>query len=1108
MPYRNLSFRSTLYSLLTSVSLLAGTVFLPAAGVLAQRPAIAPAALPSFAEPAISPDRREVAFVSGGDIWTVPLAGGEARLLVSHPASESRPVYAPDGRRLAFVSNRTGNGDIYVLTLDSGDLRRLTFDDAIDVLNGWSRDGRWVYFHSSSKDISGMNDIHRVSSEGGTPMPITADRYVNEFFSAPSPDGTQLAFAARGNASTQWWRKGHSHLDESEIWVMREGEASSYEPITERGAKEMWAMWSGDGRSLYYVSDRSGAQNLWVKPVGKSGGPARQLTQFKDGRLLFPTISYDGKMIVFERNFAIWKFDTANNQAGEIPVTRRGVAIGTGVERLTLNSQFSDLALSPDGRKLAFLARGDVFAAGSREGGEATRVTSTYAAEANLDWAPDSKRLVYVSSRDTTPHIYQYDFATNTETQLTSGDKADAVPSFSHDGKLLAFQRGGRELFVLDMETKRERLLATGYLESPPFSAPRPMVWSPDNRWIAYLAVGDRAYKNVHVVAVAGGDSRQVSFMANASSNTLSWSADGTYLLFDTGQRTEGNRIARVDLTPRLPKFREDQFRDLFRDPQPRPQQPGRPAPQSQPQTQPDIRAAEPVAPPAPAGREEKKDATKPVDITFDGIRQRLSIVPTGIESAYQAVSPDGKWLLITAFVAGQANLYLYPLDELSREPAVTRQLTTTPGFKSFAQFSPDSKEVFFLEAGRVSAINLDNRQARAVALTAELEVDFARQKMQTFDEAWTLMRDHFYDPNYHGANWTAIRGEYGARVAGAMNADEMRRIINLMVGELNASHLGISGPSTGASTSSVGRLGLRFDRVEYETAGRLKVTEIIPLGPAAAAGNVKIGDYLTAVDGTQVTARTNLDELLDNKANRRVVLAVAPSADGAGRREVVVKPANLAVEKGLLYRDWVNRNRDYVARVSQNRLGYVHIPDMSDVSLNQLYVDLDTENQRRDGVVIDIRNNNGGFVNVYAIDVFARKGYITMTTRGYPGSPMRTLNGQRALELPTVLVTNQHSLSDAEDFTEGYRSLKLGKVVGEPTSGWIIYTWNISLSDGSSFRIPRTRITDSSGQNMELNPRPVDVPVTRPVGETYIDRDSQLDTAARELLKQLGNKR
>jgi C-terminal processing protease CtpA/Prc len=282
-------------------------------------------------------------------------------------------------------------------------------------------------------------------------------------------------------------------------------------------------------------------------------------------------------------------------------------------------------------------------------------------------------------------------------------------------------------------------------------------------------------------------------------------------------------------------------------------------------------------------------------------------------------------------------------------------------------------------------------------------------------------------------------------------------------------------------------------------------VTEVIPLGPGAVSG-IKSGEYLLAVDGTTLNARVNIDELLGFKIGKRVALSVSASSDGANKREVAVRPVNTATEKRLLYRKWVEENREYVSKISGGRLGYVHMFDMGQGSLSQLFVDLDTENHSREGVVVDVRNNNGGFVNAYAVDVFARRGYMTMTRRGYPAAPARTVLGQRALEAPTILVTNQHSLSDAEDFTEGYRALKLGKVVGEPTGGWIIYTSGATLIDGTTIRLPGIKITSSDGKLMEMAPRPVDVPVARPIGESYTGHDAQLDTAVRELLKQIGN--
>ncbi|HKG46778.1 MAG TPA: LpqB family beta-propeller domain-containing protein [Pyrinomonadaceae bacterium] len=1062
---------------------------------------------PYFTEPSLSPDRKEIAFVSGGDIWTVPATGGVASLLVSHTANEARPLYSPDGRQLAFISSRTGNGDIYILTFATGDLQRLTFDDGLDQLDGWSRDGRWIYFSSGSRDVGGLNDLYRVSVNGGTPMPVSADRYTNEFFSAPSPDGQTLAFSARGIASGQWWRKGRSHIDESEIWLLRsfDGGTGTYERVTPAGgAKELWPMWSADGRTLFYVSDRgdggnkNGVQNIWTATPGRS--EARRVSNFTDGRVLWPSISYDGREVVFEHNFAIWKLDTTNGKAGEVAITRRGASAGPGVERQRLNDQISELQLSPDGKKVAFVVRGEVFAASASDGGDAARVSNSVAEEYQIAWAPDSRRLAYVSDRDGVPHLFLYDFTSNSETQLTRDAADDSTPRFSPDGKSLAFIRGAKELRVMDVAAKTDRVVKTAIFERPPLSSDRPFVWSPDGKWLAFVPVAENQFKNVNVISVDGSASGAASYLANVFSNTVSWSPDGAYILFDTGQRTESTQLARIDLVPRTPRFREDQFRELFREEPPR---------NLNPANRPDPRPTETPAPsplPSASPAEEKRPGSKPVQVVFDDIRRRLSFVPAGLDVSYQTISHDGKWVALVASAANQENIYVYSLDELAREPAVAKQLTSTLGAKNWPQFSLDNKEIFFIENGRVGVVNLEGRN-RSLAVTAEMDVDFSREKMEVFRQGWSYIRDFFYDPDYHGADWNVVRAEYEPLIAGSRTADEMRRLLQLMVGELNASHLGASAPF-GTTQTSTGRTGLRFDRSEYESSGRLRVTEVIALSPAAIVGNIKAGDYLLAVDGRPIDQSTNLDETLNYKIGRRVSLTVASSADGAAKREVVVRPVNGATERGLMYRQWVERNRQYVAKASNGRLGYAHMFDMSQASLNQLHIDLDAENYAKDGVVIDIRNNSGGFVNVYAIDVLARRGYLTMTLRGLSATPARTVLGQRALNRPTILVTNQHSLSDAEDFSEGYRTLRLGQVVGEPTAGWIIYTWNQSLIDGTSFRLPRMKITASDGTNMERNPRPVDVEVTRPIGETLTGRDSQLDVAVRELLKQLSASR
>ncbi|HUQ90624.1 MAG TPA: S41 family peptidase [Bryobacteraceae bacterium] len=1016
---------------------------------------------PYLTEPHMAPDRAEIAFGSGGDIWRVAANGGEASLLVSHPAEESRPLYSPDGTRLAFVSTRTGGGDIYLFTLATGELRRLTFEDGLEQLDAWSRDGQWLYYHSSARDIANMNDVYRIRSDGGTPMPVAADRYASEFFAAPSPDGRIVAMNARGIASRQWWRKGHSHLDQSEIYLVRPGVSPSYERLTDGAAKEIWPMWAADSKSIFFISDRTGSEQIWRQLIG---GTSRQISAVKEGRVLWPTLSYDGKYILFEHDFGIWKFDTANNKMAQVPIHLRGASSTPATSHLSLNRNFDGLAVSPDGKKLAFAAHGEVFASSSKTAGQAQRISNTPALESHLSWSPESRNLVYTSERDGVPHLFLYDFEKQTETRITASSESDAAPHFSPDGKQIAYLRGGSGLWLFDVENKQEKLLSPGATGRTPFVSQKALAWSPDGRWLAFASRGTKGFSNILVVPSAGGAAQPVSFLANSNTRTVAWSPDGTYLLFDTSQRTEDSRIARVDLIPRTPRFREDQFRELFK---------------------PDVPA---------------KTETKPVQIVFEDIRRRLSFLPLGMDVGDFQLSADGKLLLVTAATAGQRNLHTYSLEEPANEQAVARQLTSSAGPKSGAQFATGTRDVYYLERGQILIASLDSRTSKPLAITAELDIDFQKEKNEVFQQAWTYQRDHFFDEKYNGANWDALKRLYEPLIAASRTSPEVYRLLNLMHGELNASHLGISAPPPGPGQSTLGNLGVRFDSLEYEKNGRLLIAEVLPLGPAALA-EIKIGDALSEVDGKAITAAANLHELLQHTSGKRVELTVSG-------RKVAVLPVTTAVEKTFLYRAWVEDRRAYVEKISGGRFGYVHMPDMSEESLSHLYIDLDAGNHSREGVVIDIRNNRGGFVNAYALDVFARKPYLAFQQRGRSPVGARSALGQRALELPTVLVTNQHSLSDAEDFSEGYRRLKLGRVVGEPTAGWIVYTSNQSLVDGSLLRLPRTKVLDNDGALMEMHPRPVDVPIQRPVGESYTGKDVQLDAAVRELQQQLDSGR
>jgi tricorn protease len=1032
---------------------------------------------PSFYEPGISADGREIAFVSGGDIWTVPVGGGAARLLIAHSAHESRPLYSPDGRMLAFNSNRNGGLDVYVMDLASGDVRRLTHESGTQELNGWSGDSQWVYFASSSQDVGGMSDVFRVRASGGTPMPVAADRFETEFFAAPSrQEAGLLAIATRGRmAQSQWWRNGHSHIDQSEIWTVREATTSVGVPTYAKvsvGGKNLWPMWGADGATIHFMSDRSGAENLWS--VARHGGGEVQLTSFSDGRLLWPSISADGRTIAFERDLGIWTLDVATRAARRLDIRLMGAVEAPTAEVKRETQGWSGIAVAPDGRKWGFIAGGDVWATTMDGGVPATRVTNTPEAEGDIVWTSDSRQVVYTSWRSGTPKLYAYDFTSGTERQITTGDGRDASPRFSPDGRHLAYTRlvnEERELRVRDWRSGSERRLATG-VTAPP-------AWSPDSKWLAYGGETD-AFSNVMVVPVGGGTPRQVSFVANSFMGSIDWSAKGDYIVYRTNQRTEPARLVRIDMIPLPPTFDEHRFRDLFNQPRD---------------------TADGTSRTTPAAARDTAGGAVPrptsIDIVFDGIRRRGGFVNTSFSVGQVLLNPDGK----TAVVTGDGALHRITFNPNGAVEITRLEATGTP-----IGFSSNGRQLYVTQGGQLRVVPLAGGAARTVSTSVAWTEDFEATKLAAFEQGWGEMRDGFYDVGYHGTDWNAVRARFRPHIEGARTRSEFNRLMNLMLGELNASHLGHSGrtgPPQGGDGASTGELGLRFDRIAYERDGRFIVTEVVELGPAHVADGVAVGDEIVAVDGVALNGSSDLDLLLRDKPNRQVMLSVR-SGRGAPR-SVELRATSGGAARQLIYRNWVESRRAYVDSISGGRLGYVHIASMSEGALEQLIFDLDQQNKAKDGVVVDVRNNNGGFVNVYALDILSRRNYFTMQSRGSTvQAPSRVQLGQRALLSPTVLVTNRHTLSDGEDFTEGYRELGLGTVVGEPTAGWIIFTGSRSLVDGTSVRMPGTFIRDNRGQNMELNPRPVDVHVERPAGEWYTGRDSQLDRAVEVLLRQL----
>lgn len=930
----------------------------------------------ALAEPALSPDGSEVAFVSGGDIWAAPGDGGIAHLLVSNGAANARPMYSPDGKRLAFVSSRTGHADLYVLDFAGGNVRQLTHDDGFAQLDGWSRDGATLYFDSQSHQVGFTPNVMEVPTAGGTPTIAIRERYWPTHSAAPQPGSDAVAYADGGFG--QWWRRGHAHIDEGAIALFRPGAPPHFEKLSAGGAVENWPMWSADGRTLYYDSDRSGAPNLWELVLG---GRSRQLTHFTNGRLVWPSIANDGRSIVFERDFGIWRYDVGSAGPRKIYVDLRGAATQLLGRHVTLDSGFTELALSPDGRKVVFAGDGQLFAASAREGGDGVRVTHTASKEYDAVWAPDSRRIAYVSDRDGKSALFLYDFAANVERRLTPAEN-DYAPQFSPDGRELAYLRDGRELRILDIASRQARTLARGQLDDDvPFGRKNELTFSPDGRRLAFVTTVARGFTTVEVASLGGGPAQPIEDLANANAGPIVWTPDGERVYFATGQRTEQGTVAQIDLLPRAPRFREDQFHQLFVDTQPRREQP-------EPRPSTSVRPAA-SASAAPNSKPSTAPRSHQVRIDFDGIRDRASLLPVAVDVNDIALTRDAKTLVLDATAAGEDNIYTYSIDELATEEPVPKQLTATRGPKSDLAVAPDGS-VYYLEAGR-AFVAMPDGKTRTLPLSADLSIDYDKTKREDFAQAWRDIDEYYADPKFNGVDWTAVRERYAPYVRGAHNPAEVVRLLNLMVGELDSSHLGVAAPRDPHAARS-GYLGAEFDAVVYRRTHRLRISELLPLGPLGLSGRVHVGDDLEAVDGTSLDEHSNIEALLEDKIGKRIVVRVSG-------HDVPVAPIDAQVAAALRYHAWVASRRALVDRLSGGRLGYVHIFDMSEDALARLAVDLDIRNQSKAGVVIDIRNNEGGFVDPYVTDVFSRRNYVdskTAETRSFQ-------NGRRSANVRSI---------------------------------------------------------------------------------------------------------
>ncbi len=1068
---------------MTRQSLIRSALGAVAAAVLAA-PTTAQVDRPFVRYPAISPDGRTVAFSYQGDIWTVPVDGGRAVRLTLHEAYEARPRFSPDGARIAFTSDRWGNDDLYVMDADGSAPTRLTFHSSGDVLGGWTADGRLLFETDRTwVQVERESEIYRVSADGGTP-----DRLLDAVGYTPrlSPDGRFLAFTFGSNGADRIRYRGPADKD---VWLY-DTERQTYAELTgDFDGNDIEPVWGG-ARTLFFVSERDGTYNLYRTTVAEdgTGSPPEQLTRYTEDGVRFFDVSADGGTVVMEVATDIHVL-RGTGEPERLDILVPADDRFDDLERRTYTDDADEYAVSPNGERIAFVVRGEVFVTeNDPDESRAVRLTSSPYRDRDVVWA-DDETLIFASDRAGQYDLYRIESADPERPDLfrslkrrivrlteTEAEEHDVV--MVPDGAHLAFVRDRGTLVVAELrdgELRDERVLLDGW------ATPEGVAWSPDSRWLAY-GLDDLDFNTEVYIHAADGSVDPVNVTMHPKGDGAPvWSKDGSKLGF-ISQRNNGD--ADVWFAWLRQEDWEKTRQDWEQMEEPEEEETG------------------------------EEDQVAPIEIDLEDIHERLEQVTSlpGNETDL-AVSHDGETFYFVAFRGGRQS---YDADQdlysVKWDGTDMKALTTGGTRPSGVTMGPEGKHLYMVRpGGRLARLAPEsNGRLESLPYSARMTIDHPAERAQVFDEAWRILGLGFYDPGFHGRDWNALRDKYRPWALRASTKRDFRDVFDIMLGELNASHLGLYGSDRAETqTERTGLLGIEIDPVDDGVV----VRRVVPGSPAdREASKLAPGDVVTAMDGTPVTPDANFYALLADRSGEKTILTVRSGGD---EREVVIRPTDSL--RRQLYDEWVQDRQRLTEDYSDGRLGYIHIQGMNWPSFERFERELVASGQGKDGIIVDVRYNGGGWTTDYLMAVLTVRQHAYTVPRGaaedldeehtefrdhYPFGERLPL---AAWTRPVAALCNQNSFSNAEIFSHAFKHLGLGPLVGTPTFGAVISTGGAGLMDGSFVRLPfRGWYVKATDRNMENGPAVPDVIVPARPDDRADGEDEQLRAAVNVLLEQV----
>ena len=1046
--------------------------------------------------PNLNADGSKIAFSYQGDIWVKTLSEtASARRLTIHEAYEMTPMWSPDDQHIAFISDRYGNNDIFTMDAEGGSPQRLTHHSGSDILTDWKTNTELLFETGRSfVQVERQDAIYQVSTKGETPH-----RIMNTvgLMAKVSPNKRFIAFVKGGCRIEREDYRGPANKN---IWIY-DSEEDAYHQITDFDGNDFLPQWT-TGNSLYFISSRSGRYNIHkvgIDETGKVKTDIEPVTEYEDDAIRYFDISKDGDVIAFEKGIDIFLQKKGEAEAKPLALKLTRDDRFVPVKHKIYSNNINEYEISPSGTYTAFVVRGELFLVHNKKKNSRTvRLTDHPFRDQDIDWVNDST-LLFVTDRDGQKDIYLlqsddpeksslYESLMLKKTRVTETEEPEQSLHVSPDGSKLAYMEGNGKFIVANIDVDNAELTnPTTLLDG--WASPGGIAWSPDSKWLAYSK--EDLYFNSEVYIHPADNSHEpvnVSMHPKGDYDPY-WSPDGKKLGFVSERNNNDADLWFAWLKKEDWEKTSEDWEEMEEEDE--------------------------------NGSNGKKDAEKKetaeVDIDLEKIHERLEQV-TGLPGNESSIliSEDGNTFYFVANRSGRkrydAEQDLYSIQWDGKKLTRLTENDQKPGALSFDYASGN---IYMLKSrGMLAKINPDKPALKPISVKAEMNIKYRAELEQIFEEGWRIIKNNFYDPNHHGVDWPALKKKYKDYALKASTKRDFRDMFNLMLGQINASHMGLYGRDMAETEDEkTGLLGLE---VKPHTNG-VKITHITPNTPADKTfSKLYSGEIITNINGNELNETSNFYAYLTNKPEEEVYLKVT-GTDGK-ERTVTIRPANSTrMEK---YNEWVEERKELTEKYSDGRLGYIHIQGMNWPSFERFERELMASGYGKEGIVIDVRFNGGGWTTDYLMAVLNVRQHAYTIPRGatdnleknhkkyrefYPFSERLPLS---AWTKPSIAMCNEASYSNAEIFSHAYKTLNLGTLVGQPTFGAVISTGGTGLIDNSYLRIPyRAWYVKETDQNMELGPAVPDILIENQPDSKAKNEDPQLQKAVDELLKQIDQK-